>query len=225
SAMAVDLPDLIELDINPLVVSAAGVIALDARARITPEPATASRLVIRAAPDGWASDLVTEQGFRFHVRPVRADDEPAVASFFDQVSPEDLRFRFMSGLPKVRHEQIIMMTTVDYLRTISFLAFDDEESGVVALAMLATDPDRSRAEIALATRADMKGKGISWTLLEHVLRYARAEGIETVESIECADHDAALRMERELGFVTIVDPDDPTIRVARKDMAGAKPAS
>ena len=225
SAMAVDLPDLLELDINPLVVSAAGVIALDARARITPEPAIASRLVIRAAPEGWASDLVTEHGFRFHVRPVRPDDEPAVASFFDQVSPEDLRFRFMSGLPKVRHEQIIMMTRVDYLRTISFLAFDDEESGVVALTMLATDPDRSRAEIALTTRADMKGKGISWTLLEHVLRYARAEGIETVESIECADHDAALRMERELGFVTIVDPDDPTIRVARKDMAGAKPAS
>ena len=225
SAMAVDLPDLLELDINPLVVSAAGVIALDARARITPEPATASRLVIRAAPEGWASDLVTEHGFRFHVRPVRPDDEPAVASFFDQVSPEDLRFRFMSGLPKVRHEQIIMMTRVDYLRTISFLALDDEESGVVALTMLATDPDRSRAEIALTTRADMKGKGISWTLLEHVLRYARAEGIETVESIECADHDAALRMERELGFVTIVDPDDPTIRIARKDMAGAKPAN
>ncbi|AMK26263.1 bifunctional acetate--CoA ligase family protein/GNAT family N-acetyltransferase [Sphingobium sp. TKS] len=225
SAMAVDLPDLLELDINPLVVSAAGVIALDARARITPEPATASRLTIRAAPEGWASDLVTEHGFRFHVRPVRPDDEPAVASFFDQVSAEDLRFRFMSGVPKVHHDQITMMTRVDYLRTISFLAFDEEDGGIIALAMLATDPDRSRAEIALTTRADMKGKGISWTLLEHVLRYAKAEGIETVESIECADHDAALRMERELGFVTIADPDDPTVRIARKNMAGMRPAS
>jgi len=224
SAMAVDLPDLLELDINPLVVSAAGVIALDARARITPEPATASRLVIRAAPEGWASDLVTEHGFRFHVRPVRPDDEPAVTSFFDQVSPEDLRFRFMSGVPKVHPEQIVLMTRVDYLRTISFLAFD-EQGSLIALCMLATDPDRSRAEIALTTRADMKGKGISWTLFEHVLRYARSEGIETVESIECADHDAALRMERELGFATIVDPDDPTIRIARKDMAGPRPTS
>lgn len=219
SAMAVDLPDLLELDINPLVVSAAGVVALDARARITAEPAVASRLVIRAAPEGWASDLMTEQGFRFHVRPVRPDDEGAVAAFFDQVSPEDLRFRFMSGLPRVRHEQITRMTRVDYLRTISFVALDEDRRDVIAIAMLATDPDRERAEIALTTRADRKGKGLSWTLFEHVLRYARAEGIGTVESIECADHDAALRMERELGFSTMVDPDDPTVRIARKDMA------
>lgn len=220
SAMAVDLPDLLELDINPLVVSAAGVIALDARARITVRAADISHLVLRAPPEGWASDLVTEQGFRFYVRPVRADDEAAVATFFGRVSPEDLRFRFMSGVPKVHPDQIRAMTKVDYLRTISFLAFDEQDHEVIAIAMLATDADRSRAEIALTTRADMKGKGLSWTLFEHVLRYAKAEGIETVESIECADHDAALRMERELGFVTLVDPDDPTIRIARKRVAG-----
>lgn len=218
SAMAVDLPDLLELDINPLIVSAAGVIALDARARIAAEATTASRLILRAAPEGWASDLVTEQGVRFHVRPVRPDDEPAVAAFFDHVSPEDLRFRFMSGVCKVSRDQIVMMTRVDYVRTISFLAFG-EGSGLLAVAMLATDPDRTRAEIALTTRTDMKGKGISFTLFEHVLRYAKAEGIETVESIESADHDAALRMERELGFTTIADPDDPTVRIARKRLA------
>lgn len=218
SAMAVDLPDLLELDINPLIVSAAGVIALDARARIAAEATTASRLILRAAPEGWASDLVTEQGVRFHVRPVRPDDEPAVAAFFDHVSPEDLRFRFMSGVCKVSRDQIVMMTRVDYVRSISFLAFG-EGSRLLAVAMLATDPDRTRAEIALTTRTDMKGKGISFTLFEHVLRYAKAEGIETVESIESADHDAALRMERELGFTTIADPDDPTVRIARKRLA------
>ena len=218
SAMAVDLPDLMELDINPLIVSAAGVIALDARARITAGAATASRLVLRAPPEGWTSDLVTEQGLRFHVRPVRPDDGPAVAALFDHVSPEDLRFRFMSGVAKVSREQIAMMTRVDYVRTISFVAFG-EEGDLLAIAMLATDPDRTRAEIALSTRTDMKGKGLSWTLFEHVLRYAKAEGIETIESIESADHEAALRMERELGFVTIADPDDPTIRIARKSLA------
>jgi succinyl-CoA synthetase beta subunit len=35
SAMTVDLPDIMELDINPLLVDPAGVIALDARVRIT----------------------------------------------------------------------------------------------------------------------------------------------------------------------------------------------
>lgn len=220
-AMIVELPDLVELEINPLLVTVGGVIALDARARITAEPRTGSSLVLRAVPEGWASDLITEQGVRFYVRPVRPDDEPAVVRFFDHVSPEDLRFRFMSGLAKVRHDQITMMTRVDYARTISFLAFNEDHSEIIALAMLAANPDRTKAEVALTTRSDLKGMGISWTLFEHVLRYAKAEGIESVESVESADHDAALRMERELGFVTAIDPDDPTIRVARKRLSSA----
>lgn len=221
SAMAVDLPDLVELDINPLLVDATGVIVLDARARIMPERATTSHLVLRAPPAGWATDLVTEHGLRFYVRPVRPDDEAAVARFFERVTPEDLRFRFMSGVDKVNHEQIAMMTRVDYFRTISFLAFDENRREVIAIAMLATDPDRNHAEVALTTRSDMKGEGVSWTLFEHIVRYVRSEGITTLESVECADHEAALRMERELGFTTSVDPNDPTVWIARKNLFDA----
>lgn len=221
SAMTVDLPDIVELDINPLLVDASGAIALDARVRITAQPQLASRLAIRPVPMQWAADLVTQSGLRFHVRPVRADDEPLLAAFFEHVSPEDLRYRFLTGLVHVQHDQIAIMTRVDYRRTISFLAFDETGKDVIATAMLAADADRKRAEVALATRSDMKGRGISWALFEHVLNYARAEGIETVEAIECADHEAAIRMEREMGFVSTVDPDDPTMRIVRRDL-GAK---
>jgi hypothetical protein len=62
---------------------------------------------------------------------------------------------------------------------------DDTDTGIPAVsatAMLASDPDpdpdRTRAEVALA---DMKGKGISWALFGHVLRYAEAENMDTVE--------------------------------------------
>ncbi len=81
--------------------------------------------------------------------------------------------------------------------------------------MLAADPDRTRAEVALATRADMRGRGVSWSLFEHVLRYARAERIAVVEALEFADHEAALRMEREMGFTCHADPADPTLRTVR----------
>jgi len=66
------------------------------------------------------------------------------------------------------------------------------------------------------TRADMKGRGVSWSLFAHVLRYARAERIGTVEAIECADHEAAIRMEREMGFVAEADADDPSMRIVRR---------
>lgn len=106
------------------------------------------------------------------------------------------------------------MTRVDYRRTISFLAFDEDNETVIATAMLAAEPDRARAEIALATRQELKNSGISWSLLEHVLRYAKAERIGKIEAIEYADHESALQMERELGFTIASDPDDPTLRIA-----------
>ena len=66
--------------------------------------------------------------------------------------------------------------------------------------MLVSDPDHRRAELALAVREGFKAKGVSWTLVEHVLRYAAAEGIETVESLESRDNHAAIALEREAGF-------------------------
>jgi acetyltransferase len=215
SAMTIDLPDIAELDINPLLVDADGVIALDARVRITAAPQSASRLAIRPAPMQWSADLVTRRGTRIHVRPVRSDDEPLLAKFFERVSPEDLRFRFLGGVAHVDHDRLAMMTRVDYRRTITFLAFDADRTSVIATAMLAADPDRTRAEVALTTRSDMKNAGVSWILFEHVLRYAKAERIGSIEAIEYADHDNALRMERELGFVVTSDPSDATLLIAR----------
>ncbi len=49
-----------------------------------------------------------------------------------------------------------------------------------------------------------------------MLRLRQGRGIGSVEAIECADHEAALRMEREMGFATVTDPDDPTMRIVRR---------
>lgn len=222
SAMCVALPDVLELDINPLLVDAGGVIALDARVRITAEPAVESRLAITPAPMRWSADCVTQQGVPIFIRPVRADDDAMLADFFTHVSPEDLRYRFMSGIKTVGRDQLAAMTRVDYRRTITFLAFDETRNVLLATAMLATDPDRTRAEVALATRTDAKHRGVSWTLLDHVMRYAADEGIGVIEAIECADHDEALRMEREMGFEVAADTGDPTVRIVRRTLSSEK---
>jgi len=216
SAMIIDLPDILELDINPLLVDAEGVMALDARVRITAEADPASRLVIRPVPVEWTADLVTRAGDKLHVRPVEPTDEDQLAEFFRHVTPEDLRFRFLTGVREVSHDRIAAMTQIDYRRTMTFLAFDEEGDAVVAVATLAADPDRVRAEVALTVRADRKQHGISWTLLDHVVRYAKAEGISVIESLESAGNAAAIGLEHEMGFVSHACPGDPTVRIVQR---------
>lgn len=198
SAICVELPDIAELDINPLLVGARGAVALDARVRITAEPAQ-SRMVLRPVPMEWAADLVTRSGAKLHVRPVLPSDEWELAEFFTHVSPEDKRFRFLTSVREVDHDRLVAMTQIDYRRTMNFLAFA-EDGTLVATALLTAAGDKSKAEFAISVRADWKGKGVSWTLVEHVLRYARAEGIEAVESLESRDNYAAIALEREFGF-------------------------
>ena len=201
SAIAVDFPEIAELDINPLVATPQGVVAVDARARISDAPRE-SRLVIRPVPVEWTADLVTQSGLKLHIRPVQPHDEEVLAGFFRNVAPDDLRFRFLSGVREVGHDRLAAMTQIDYRRTMHFLAFTGDGT-LIASAVLASDPDRVRAELAVSVHAGYKKRGVSWTLVEHVMRYAKAEGLEVVESVESRDNQAALALEREAGFAIV----------------------
>lgn len=214
SAMAIDLPDVLDLEINPLLVNENGAVALDACVRIAAVPSEHVRRAIVPAPVALAAVLVTRTGLSLQVRPGRVGDESCLKTFFESVSPEDLRYRFLTSIDHVGDEHIRLMTHGDR-GTTSFLAFDDDGQCLIAVALLAAQPEGGSAEVALTTRADMKGKGVSWTLFDHVLRYAKAQGIKAVEALEYADHEAAISMEREQGFSTAMDPDEPAVRTLR----------
>ncbi len=163
--------------------------------------------------------LTTRSDFSFVVRPVDASDEAALAEFFTHVAQEDLRFRFLTGISKVNHAQISAMTDIDHDRTENFLAIAEDGKTIIASAMLATAVDRKRAEVALAIRSDFKKRGVSWTLLEHVAREARARGVATLESIEARNHHEAIELEREMGFTAHPCEGDATLVVLRANLA------
>ena len=66
-------------------------------------------------------DLKTDTGFRLHVRPAGPDDDAALSDFFQHVTKDDLRFRFLSAIQKVSDKQIAEMTHVDHRQTEDFM--------------------------------------------------------------------------------------------------------
>lgn len=171
-----------------------------------------------AAEIGWTADLVTNSGLRFHVRPAQSGDEEQLGKFFRTLPAEDLRHRFLTGLREVGHDRLADMVRSDDPHIINFLAIDPQTGAILATAMMAADRDYREGEFALATRPDAKQKGVSWTLLEHLVGYARAAGIKLLKSIETSDDARALQLEREMGFRTRLCPEDATLMFAEKEL-------
>lgn len=168
--------------------------------------------------DDWSCDLVTRTGLKFHVRSARPDDEQALAEFFRHVTPQDLRFRFLSGMREISHDRLVALTQVDHRQTENFLAFAADQKTIIATAMVACDADLDKGEVAICVRADHKQKGVAWELLRHIARYAEAKGVRSLWSIESRENHEAIELEREQGFVAEIDPDDSTLMFIRKQL-------
>jgi N-acetylglutamate synthase-like GNAT family acetyltransferase len=166
----------------------------------------------------WSRDLTTRGGLDVHIRPAKPEDEVALGAFFEGVTQEDMRFRFLTALKTVSHERLVSMTNVDHRQTENFLAFAKDRPEIIASAMLACTPDMTKGEVAIAILPEFKHKGLSWELLAHVAHFAEAKGVKTLESIESREHHAAIELERDMGFTAISYPGDATLILVQRQL-------
>lgn len=166
------------------------------------------------AQDVW--NLKTRGGLMITVRPARENDDAILNDFFHRVRPEDLRFRFLTGMKEVSAARIHDMTHVDHRATETYIAFLDGDSNAVATAMLARDAKAERGEVAISVRADRRGQGIGWELLSFVARQAAARGMKTIQSMESRENHDAIAVERDMGFKAESCPDDASMVLLTK---------
>jgi acetyltransferase len=145
-------------------------------------------------------EVRTRYGKVLEVRPVIPTDEPLLAEFFDRVSDNDRRFRFLSSHKHLDHQLLTPMIDVDHFRAESFIAFDKATRTVVGHALLVCDKPLDTGEIAISVCSNWRGQGVGWALLDVVADAARQRGVRRVISIEDRENHAAIELEREKGF-------------------------
>jgi len=202
SQLVSDLTRVVELDINPLLTDADGVIALDARIVVRAEGDQRQPLAIRPYPQQLEEVIETRAGQRYCLRPIRPEDEGALVEMLRHSSPDDVRLRFFAAIKAFDHAFAARLTQIDYDREMAFVATLPGEAVIVGVVRLSTDPDKEKAEFAIMVRSDMKGTGLGYRLMEQIIDYARESGIRQIFADVLRENHAMRQMAAELGFVT-----------------------
>jgi acetyltransferase len=217
--LAADLPEVRELDINPLLVDENGIIAVDARVAIAPVAKTRQngsghpRFAIRPYPKEWERHTQLKDGTAIFIRPVRPEDEHLYGPFFAAVTDQDLRLRFFAPVKDRSHAFFARFTQLDYSRAMAFIAIEEATGNMLGVVRLHTSANFEAAEYAILLRSDLKGRGLGWVLMQMIIEYARSEGLRIMEGQVLSENTTMLRMCSELGFQTGPDPNEDGICV------------
>jgi acetyltransferase len=222
-----DLPEIQELDINPMLADATCVLALDARIAIAPAPIVGGRrrsgFAVRPYPSEWERHIVIGESWRIFVRPMRPEDEETVREFLTHVTMDDLRLRFFAPVKDFGHAFVARLTQLDYARAMAFAAFDEDTRELLGGVRLHADANYETGEYAVLLRSDLKGRGLGWQLMQMIIEYARSEGIKRIEGQVLAENTVMLQMCRQLGFSVELEEGGGDIMKVVLDLGNGKP--
>ncbi|MEI6985314.1 MAG: bifunctional acetate--CoA ligase family protein/GNAT family N-acetyltransferase [Rhodospirillaceae bacterium] len=237
SQLIIDLPELIDLDINPILI---GGLTYDgptneymlrlngARMRVAPASTEAHRrLAIRPYPQDLEEIITLRNGNQVLFRPIRPEDEPAHHAFIAKLTPEDIRSRFFGFVRGLDHNQMARLTQIDYDREMAFIAtvsnppgtnqpgqdHDGGEPSTLGVVRTITDSDNMVAEFSMVVRSDLKGQGLGSRLLNKMISYCRSCGTREIEGQVLLDNRDMLRLMRKLGFSLRLDSEEDVMQV------------
>jgi len=231
SEMVCELPQLREMDINPIIVDESGAIAVDARIVIDSAPQAASgrashygHLAILPYPARHEQLWPMRGGGEYTVRPIRPDDAQMLQDLVQHLSPESRYFRFVSSLTELPPSMLARFTLIDYDREMALVAVFKERSAapdgeiteterIVGVSRYVTNPDQTSCEFSLVVADDFSGKGLGSRLMENIMDVAREKGLAEIESLVLSRNPAMLKLMRSLGFAVRPFPEDPDFRL------------
>ncbi|EER60373.1 GCN5-related N-acetyltransferase [Acidovorax delafieldii 2AN] len=231
SEMVCALPQLREMDINPLIVDENGAVAVDARIAIDHAANTSggradsfSHLAILPYPARYEQVWPMRGGGEYLVRPIHPDDAQMLQALVQNLSPESRYFRFISSIVELPASMLARFTLIDYDREMALVAVFRERSvdaegniteteRIVGVSRYVTNPDQSSCEFALVVADDFNGKGLGSRLMLSIMDVAREKGLAEIDGLVLANNPGMLKLMRSLGFVVKPFPEDADFKL------------
>jgi acetyltransferase len=203
SQLLIDLPEIVELDINPLFADDKGVTVVDAHIQLSAVPADANRFAIQPYPKALEQAATLRNGRPVLFRPIRPEDEAAHYVFLSHMSEQDLVYRFFHYVKHIPRRDMARLTQIDYDREMAFIASAAGENGeaeTLGVVRIVAAPDNATAEFAIVIRSDMKGQGLGSRLMRKMIDYSRERGIRIFSGDVMYDNQPMLDLLKGLGF-------------------------
>ncbi|SEJ75260.1 acetyltransferase [Variovorax sp. OK212] len=232
SEMVCELPELREMDINPIIVDESGAISVDARIVVESSSQGAagssghagngySHLAIMPYPARYRREwpLPGTGGGTYIVRPVHPNDAQMLQALVQGLSPESRWFRFVSRFHELPPSMLSRFTLIDYDREMALVAVMLERSvspdgtileseRIVGVSRYITNPDQTSCEFSLVVADEFSGKGIGSRLMESIIDVARDKGLAEMDGLVLANNPDMLKLVRRLGFTVKSFPED-----------------
>ncbi|WP_290923770.1 bifunctional acetate--CoA ligase family protein/GNAT family N-acetyltransferase [Halodesulfovibrio sp.] len=215
SQMLIDIPEIFELEINPVQADANGAFAVDAAIRVAwTDVGGADQLAICPYPAELEELVTVGDDLTVRLRPIRPEDEKAHWDFIENLSPQDRRFRFFGNVGELPRSEMVKLTQIDYDREMAFIAQTipegEEEPLTVGAARAMISPDNETSEFAVVVRSDWKRKGLGRMLMAHLVEYLRGRNTKQITGEALGDNKNMVELARSLGFIVSKDFNDDT---------------
>ena len=231
SEMVCELPQLREMDINPIIVDEQGAIAVDARIVIGPAVQTSpgragkyGHLSILPYPQRFEQLWPLRGGGEYIIRPIHPDDADMLQDLMKRLTPEARYFRFVSNMAELPPGMLSRFTLIDYDREMALCAVVEEESisdsgekltkeKIIGVSRYITNPDQTSCEFSLVVDGAYGGQGVGTRLMLSIMDVAREKGLQEIIGLVLTQNNGMLKLMRSLGFEVKAYAEDPDFRL------------
>ncbi len=199
-----------EIDVNPLLVSPGGMVALDARIVLHPPDRRAEdlpRLAIRPYPTQYVTPWKLRDGTPVTIRPIRPEDESLMVKFHQTLSERSVYNRYFIPLrveQRITHERLSRLCFTDYDRELALVVErtepDTRERQLLGIGRLSKLHGANEAEFALVVSDQWQRHGLGTQLLKMLVQIGRDEQLARITAIMLADNHAIQRVANRAGF-------------------------